>query len=214
MDVIAKGRFVKQSVPPIEQYGQYRGPGCLEVHDTGLRIIGSHPYPPGIQWALGLLLALVSLMLSFNFLLIMAWVASVAFDNLILGILSILLGILLGILSIYLFLQYGLLKRQDLDLPFTQITGLAVNDVEQILAVSFAGDKGVREWSPAVLKSPDWHNAYDALIPHVGRWRCSVCSSEFAVRLLAFSHVRIAHRISNPKLGEHIKHVSPVSPAN
>ena len=211
MDVIAEGRFVNKSVPPINQYGQYRSRGRLEVHDAGLRIIGSHPYPPGIQWALGLFIVLVSLMLSFNFLFIIAWVASVVFNNFLLGFLSTLLVILLGTLSISRILQYGVLKRQDLDLPFTQITGLVVDDVEQRLAVSFAGDKGVREWSPAVLQSPDWRHAYDALLPYVGRWRCSVCSSEFQVRLLAFSHVRIAHKIPNPKLGEHIKHVPFVS---
>lgn len=134
-NVVAEGHFEKRLARPAKQYGQYRGPGLLEVDDAGLRIVGKHVHSLRARWGFGLALVFGSLVLTLG-----------AFAP--------------GFLLVYPIVEYWWLKREELHVPFSAITGVGVDESQTTVAVSFDG----HPWcSPVVLKSPKWRQLADAL---------------------------------------------------
>jgi hypothetical protein len=137
---MVEGRFVKARVEPVAGYGRYRGRGRLELRDEALHIEGRHVYPLAARWVVGLGIFFASIVAT-------------------LGLLA------LGLVAIYLIVEYAWLKREDLDVPYTAITGLTTDAPRGLVAVGFDG----REWcSPVVLRCRDWIRFAIALRARVG----------------------------------------------
>jgi hypothetical protein len=119
-------------------YGQFRGPGKIVVSDTGVQIVGKHVYSLGARWGFGLLVAI--------------------------GVAVLTLGTLVpGILLIYPVVEYWWLKKETMDMPFSQVRGVVTDSSRQLVALDFQAAK----WcTPAVLKSPDWKNLAEAMKGH------------------------------------------------
>lgn len=131
----AEGRFEKRLVRPAKQYGQYRGPGLLEVDEAGLRIVGKHVYSLAARWGFGLALVIGSLILTSG-------------------------TFVLGGLGVYFIVEFWWLKREEILVPFSAITGVGVDENQTTVAVSFDG----HPWcSPAVLKTPKWRQLADSI---------------------------------------------------
>jgi hypothetical protein len=133
--IIAEGRFVKKRVQPMKKHGLYRGNGRLEVSEAGLTVVGKHVYSLGARWGLGLAIVFGCLILTAG-----------AFAP--------------GFLLIYPIVEYWWLKKEELQVPFSAITGIETSVPTELVAITFEG----YPWcSPVVLKSTDFQAVADAL---------------------------------------------------
>jgi hypothetical protein len=135
------GKFVKVQVPGTRKYGQYRGEGNLQVNATGLVITGSHVYPLGLRWLVGIAVAIAVYLLT--------------------------LGTLMpGILLMYPLVEYLWLKKGNQTIPFHRIEAFKSVAKKELIAIQF---KGARWETPVVLKSEQWRVVYDALLSRIPR---------------------------------------------
>jgi hypothetical protein len=131
----AHGKFRKVRLKPITRYGQYRGDGTLELSDSGLRVSGRHVYSMGARWGFGLLLFVVSLIVT-------------------LGTFAP------GFLVIYLLAEYVVLKREEVSASWSDVRSYVADSKRELIAVDFRASELC---SPIVLRSPDWRRALDIL---------------------------------------------------
>ena len=128
MEIIGDGKFVKKRLRPIQGYGRFRGDGRIVLLDTGIQIKGKHVYSLGARWGFGGLI----------------W----------LGVAILSAGTLApGILLIYPIVEYWWLKRETLDVPYSAVKAVVVNEAKRMVALDFVGS---RSCTPVVLRSPDW----------------------------------------------------------
>jgi hypothetical protein len=65
---------------------------------------------------------------------------------------------------IYPIVEYWWLKKENLVVPFSAITGLATDDSKRLVAVTFEDHP---HCSPVVLKTPNWKGIADTVRPYV-----------------------------------------------
>ena len=139
MEIMGEGKFVKKRLKPIMRYGQFRGQGRIVLSGAGIRVQGKHVYSLGARWGSGLLI----------------W----------LGVAAISAGTLApGILLIYPIVEYWWLKRETLDLPYSSVKAVAIDEAKQLVALDFEGSR----WcTPVVLRSADWRALAEEMRRHV-----------------------------------------------
>lgn len=130
----ATGKFRKVRFKALGAYGRYRGEGRLSVSDEGLTIAGRHVYSMGSRWAMALGLVVASVILSLTMSAGSAWVAP-------------------GLIPLYLFVEYVWLKREELQIPWTDVKRFTTDPAGELLAIEFEGPGWT---SPVVLKTGRW----------------------------------------------------------
>lgn len=129
------GKFVKRRVGAFTQFGQYRGQGSMSIQDGSLTISGRHVHTLGKRWGIGAALFIVPCVLT-------------------LGLFTP------GAILIYLALEYLILKKEPVTVPFASITGVATDSKRNIVAVEFSGHQYM---SPAVMRCVEWNAVAQAL---------------------------------------------------
>jgi hypothetical protein len=142
MNVSAEGDFLKKRLFRDAKHGRYRGAGSIVVHENGIKVIGKHVHPLWKRWMFALVLLLIWLFLVISKVFVVAP------------------GFLLALIFVYVTVEYYWLKREDLQIPFSAITGVAVDERRKLIGVKFEGHG---QCSPAILRSPDFKPVADAM---------------------------------------------------
>jgi len=138
------GVFKKRRVRPIRRYGLYRGKGVLHIGPEGIAVSGKHVYSVAARWGIALL----------------AFV----------GILVLTGGMFApGFIPLYLGVEYGILKKQNIFVPFAGLRGYAVNPRKRLVSIEFWGQEGC---SPVVMYCHAWPDVARAL-----RWYAPQCDA-------------------------------------
>jgi hypothetical protein len=131
------GKFHKAQVKAMgmKEYGMYRGNGTLTIDDEGIKIEGRHVKSLGVRVLIGILIVIGSA------------IATVG-------------AVILGIIPVYLLVEYVILTRENLVIPWARVRKYAFDPKRKRVALDFEGP----EWtSPAVLRTPDLARVAQAL---------------------------------------------------
>jgi len=135
------GKFRKVKVSPIDRYGQYRGEGSIQLIPEGLKINGRHVFTMGSRWGIGLGLFFGSLILSTAVTGGAGYCAP-------------------GFIPIYFLVEYFLLKREELLVPYSKITRLGADERHALVGIEFDGEPNC---TPVALHTPNWKSVLAAL---------------------------------------------------
>lgn len=139
--ITVSGRFRKVAVRPIMSRGRYRGQGMVQIDGQGIKLFGRHVFSLGARWG-------IAVAIFFGFLFTtMALTGGAAFFA-------------PGIIPLYFLMEYGILKRENISIPFTALRGFAADPQRKLIAVEFEGSPLC---TPAVLKTENWRDALRAL---------------------------------------------------
>ncbi len=128
------GKFRKVRVDPIKRIGQYRGKGSLQLTPEGLKISGRHVMTMGARWGIGLGLFFGTLILSMALTEGNGYCAP-------------------GFIPIYFLVEYFLLKREELLVPYSKITAIGGDAKHTLVGIEFEGEPNC---SPVVFSTPQW----------------------------------------------------------
>jgi hypothetical protein len=132
------GKFRRVRVNPIQRVGQYRGTGSFELTPEGLKISGRHVLSPGARWGIGLGLFFGSLILSSAITGGSGYCAP-------------------GFIPIYFLVEYFVLKREEILVPYSEITRIGGDAKHSLVGIQFESEPFR---TPAVLSSPRWKPIY------------------------------------------------------
>jgi len=127
--VTTEGKFRKVRVKALgmKEYGRYRGQGKLTIDDEGIKIEGRHVKSIGARWGIGILLVIASAIVTRG-------------------------AVVLGFIPVYLLVEYAILNRENLSIPWAKVRKYAFDPKQQLVAVDFEGP----DWtSPSVMRTPD-----------------------------------------------------------
>lgn len=128
------GKFRKVKMDPIAITGRYRGNGNLQLKPEGLQINGRHVFSLGVRWAIGLGIFFGSLILSIAVTGGAGYCAP-------------------GFIPIYFLVEYFILKREDILVPYSEITHVSVDSQNSLIGLDF---KGNPQCSPVFLNTAEW----------------------------------------------------------
>ena len=134
-------KFRKIKMDSINLTGRYRGTGSLQLMSEGLRISGKHVFSLGARWAIGLGIFIGSLILS------IAATGGAGYCA-------------PGFIPIYFLMEYFILKREDILIPYSDITQLAVASQSTLIGIDF---KGNPQTSPVFMETPAWNSLQAAI---------------------------------------------------
>jgi hypothetical protein len=137
MTVTTEGKFRKVRVKALgmKQYGRYRGQGKLTIDDEGIKIEGRHVKSIGARWGIGILLVIASAIVTMG-------------------------AVVLGFIPVYLLVEYAILNRENLSIPWAKVRKYAFVPKQKLVALDFEGP----EWtSPAVMRTEDLARIAQAL---------------------------------------------------
>lgn len=129
MTLTTEGRFCKVRIKALgmNEYGRYRGRGKLTIDDEGIKIEGRHVKSLRARWGIGILLVIASGVLTGG-------------------------AIILGFIPVFLLMEYVILSRENLSIPWSKVRKYAFDPYRQLAAIAFDGS----EWtSPAVINTSD-----------------------------------------------------------
>jgi len=135
------GKFRKVKMDPITLTGRYRGNGSLQLTPEGLQVSGRHVFSLGTRWAIGLGIFFGSLILS------IAATGGAGYCA-------------PGFIPIYFLMEYFLLKREDILVPYSDITQLAVAGQSSLIGIDF---KGHSQASPVFMETSAWNSLLTAI---------------------------------------------------
>ena len=130
-------------MPPILQYGKFRGRGQVSIGESKICIQGKRVYSMGTQLLFGLL-SYIGLVF------VATLILNAIYPDALSGQTG--LGILILIVC-YVAPNYWILKKEDLTLPLSAISGLAEDGKRNIIAIAFAEPSSC---SPIVIKTEHW----------------------------------------------------------
>ena len=129
------GKFRKVKIRQLGRYGMYRGRGSIEIGEEGVKISGSHVYPVGTRWAIGIGICVASAIVTFGY-------------------------IVLGIIPVYLLVEYVFLKKEEISVPWSSLKQFAAHPSRKLVGLNWDGPK----WcNPVALKTDNWKDAIRAL---------------------------------------------------
>ncbi len=140
-EIIASGKFRKVKVRPILRPGQYRGEGIMQAGEEGLFIQGRHVLSMGARWGIGLAIF-------FGFLLITLAASGGGFY------------FAPGLIPLYFLMEYGILKRENLKVPYSDIHLYSAVPSQNLIGIEFRGDPYC---SPVAMRTDQWKEIYDIL---------------------------------------------------
>jgi hypothetical protein len=128
MIATTEGKFRKARISALgaKQYGMYRGQGRLTVDAEGIKIEGRHVKSLNARWGIGLALVIGSLILTAG-------------------------KLILGIIPVYFLLEYAILDRENISIPWSGVRKYAFDKHKQI-ALEFDGPPWT---SPSVMRAAD-----------------------------------------------------------
>ena len=129
MNITTEGTFrkVRLKAMAMKEYGRYRGQGKLTIDDEGIKVEGRHVKSIGTRWGIGILLAIASAIVTMG-------------------------AVILGFIPVYLLVEYVILNRENLSIPWGKVRKFAFDPKQQLVALDFEGP----EWtSPVVLRTTD-----------------------------------------------------------
>jgi len=131
MNVQADGKFRKVRIKAlVKKYGMYRGQGKITLGDDGITIEGRHVKSMGARWGIGILIIITSVILTGG-------------------------AIVLGIIPVYLLVEYAILTRENVSIPWEKLRNYAVDPKKMLIGLEFDGP----DWtSPAVLRTEQFQN--------------------------------------------------------
>lgn len=117
----------------------------VQIDGQGIKLFGRHVFSLGARWG-------IAVAIFFGFLFTtMALTGGAAFFA-------------PGIIPLYFLMEYGILKRENISIPFTALRGFAADPQRKLIAVEFEGSPLC---TPAVLKTENWRDALRALRENV-----------------------------------------------
>jgi len=135
------GKFRKVKMDPITLTGRYRGRGSLQLTPEGLQVSGKHVFSLGARWAIGLGIFFGSLILS------IAATGGAGYCA-------------PGFIPIYFLMEYFLLKRENILVPYSDITQLVVASQSSLIGIDF---KGNPQTSPVFIETSAWNSLLTAI---------------------------------------------------
>ncbi len=140
-EFIAAGKFRKVAVRPLTGRGRYRGQGSMHADEQGIKLFGRHVFSLGARWG-------IAIAIFFGFLIFtMAMTGGQAYFA-------------PGLIPLYFLMEYGILKRENIFIPYSAFKGYAADPKGNLIAVSFEGSS----WcTPAVLRTENWREMLRAL---------------------------------------------------
>ena len=135
------GKFRKVKVSPFDRHGQYRGEGSIQLIPEGLKISGRHVFTMGARWGIGLGLFFGSLILT---------VAATGGGGYCAP----------GFIPIYFLVEYFLLKREEILVPYSKIKRLGADERHALVGIEFEGEPNC---TPVALHTPNWKSVLAAL---------------------------------------------------
>jgi len=139
--VVVSGKFRKVAVRPITVRGRYRGKGIMQVDEQGIKIFGRHVFSLGARWGIALAIFFGSLIIT------MALTGGAAYFA-------------PGLIPLYFLMEYGILKRENISIPYSALKGYAADRKGNLIAVSFEGSPW---YTPAVLRTENWREVLRTL---------------------------------------------------
>ena len=136
-----EGKFRKVKVAPLDRYGQYRGEGHIQLLPEGLKINGRHVLTMGARWGIGLGLFFGSLILT---------AAATGGGGYCAP----------GFIPIYFLVEYFLLKREEILVPYSKITRLGGDERHALIGIEFDGEPNC---SPVALHTSKWESVLAGL---------------------------------------------------
>ncbi len=100
------------------------------MNDDGITIEGRHVKSMGVRWGIGFLIMLASGILSRG-------------------------AIVLGIIPVYLLVEYVILKRENITIPWEKLRAYAVNPKKKLIGLDFEGSGGT---SPAIIQTEQFQD--------------------------------------------------------
>lgn len=139
--VVASGKFRKVAVRPLAGRGRYRGQGGMHVDEQGIKLFGRHVFSLGIRWGIAL-----GIFFGFLFITIALTGGQAYFAP--------------GLIPLYFLMEYGILKRENISIPYSALKGYAADPKGNLIAVSFEGS----HWcTPAVMRTENWRDVLKTL---------------------------------------------------
>lgn len=128
-EISTEGKFRKVRMKALakREYGRYRGQGRLTISHEGIRIEGRHVKSMGARWGIGILIMIASGILTGG-------------------------AIILGIIPVYLLMEYAILTRKNITIPWTSLQKYAFDIRHGLVGILFEGP----DWtSPAIIRTTD-----------------------------------------------------------
>jgi len=126
--VLVRAKFMKKRIRPIKKYGLYRGPGVVYLDEAGIAVTGKHVFSVAKRWGIALAVFVV---------------CAVATAG----------ALAPGVIPLYILVEYSILKKQNLWIPYSQVFRYAAKPRKGLVSVEFHGPP---QCSPIVFKSEDW----------------------------------------------------------
>jgi len=126
-EVSTEGKFRKVRMKALakREYGRYRGQGRLTISHKGIRIEGRHVKSMGARWGIGILIMIGSGILTGG-------------------------AIILGIIPVYLLVEYAILTRENITVPWARLHKYAFDARHSLVGILFDGP----DWtSPAIFRT-------------------------------------------------------------
>ena len=139
--VVASGKFRKVAVRPITVKGRYRGKGIMQIDEQGIKIFGRHVFSLGARWGIALGIFFGSLIIT------MAMTGGAGYFA-------------PGLIPLYFLMEYGILKRENISIPYSALKGYAADPRGNLIAVTFEGSTLC---TPAVLRTENWREVLRTL---------------------------------------------------
>jgi hypothetical protein len=126
MEIQIEGKFIKTRLHALGKgYGMYRRYGEITLSDDGITITGRHVKPIGIRWMYGIMIVFFSMIFTGG-------------------------AIILGIIPVYLLVEYVILTKEDITIPWKKLALYAFEPRRKLIGLAFDGPKWT---SPVIIRT-------------------------------------------------------------